>query len=377
MTTLMDSIVVKQAERPAHARPSSAVYSRPQGLPVGKRPASAYNFGGNGGGGSGPAPVPVPASAASTPAGPSSGGPVAGRPTGQLRKSVKPPDGSRFPRDSAPFLTATATERADMAAGVGGTTLPGAQSLQQHHANHLVARAQAAEQKAQRRLLAVAKAREQAAEKAAMVVPASQRKFAWGHERISHALLSKFDQFTARQEDHTRKLLWTIGTDPNFKDHSQRNAIRLTPANFPHVCNRFGIHCEPNQAEQIFEHHGLPKEGCSVSRLSASFIDSKVDTANVVRDQARRMHGDVARPRGAIRPQTPVKQHSPYHHAFFIENAWKAHNGVEPDARPAAGRPLGRSPTKMLFAEPAAAPAPAATAPAPERPAIVPALSLS
>jgi hypothetical protein len=109
-------------------------------------------------------------------------------------------------------------------------------------------------------------------------LPESQKKFAWGSERIAHELVCKFDQFTRRQEvrgaqiaargplahppparspaqlpsrhtahhalpppsslqDHMRKLLWTFGTDPYFEnagegDGHRRSGITVTPANF-------------------------------------------------------------------------------------------------------------------------------------------------
>lgn len=61
-------------------------------------------------------------------------------------------------------------------------------------------------------------------------LPACQAKFAWAPDRIAHELVCKLDQFTHRREDHMRKLLWTIGTDPLFDpaatgDSSNRNSI--------------------------------------------------------------------------------------------------------------------------------------------------------
>ena len=49
------------------------------------------------------------------------------------------------------------------------------------------------------------------------------------------------DQACRLIEDHTRKLLWTFGQDPHFKETGSRQAIRVTPSNFPRVCDRFGI----------------------------------------------------------------------------------------------------------------------------------------
>lgn len=133
------------------------------------------------------------------------------------------------------------------------------------------------------------------------------------------------DSFTARHEDHTRKLLWTFGTDPHFKETGNRNAIRVTPKNFPRVCDRFGIQCDERQAGEIFEQHGLPAHGCSMHKLTSAFIDAPLDTANIVRDQARRMHGDAARPPSVVREHTPKARHDPYRNANVLTAAWAQH----------------------------------------------------
>jgi len=156
-------------------------------------------------------------------------------------------------------------------------------------------------------------------------LPQSQQTFAWGAERISSALLSKFDSFTARHEDHTRKLLWTFGQDPHFKETGSRQAIRVTPSNFPRVCDRFGIRCDEQQARTIFAQHGLPEQGVSMHKLTSKFIDSPLDMANIVRDQARRMHGDAARPPTAVRETTPQPPYRPYKNASVHVNAWAQH----------------------------------------------------
>jgi len=51
-------------------------------------------------------------------------------------------------------------------------------------------------------------------------LPKSQSKFAWGPERIGHELVIKFDQLSRRSDDHTRKLLRAIGTDPYFQGYA-------------------------------------------------------------------------------------------------------------------------------------------------------------
>ena len=98
------------------------------------------------------------------------------------------------------------------------------------------------------------------------------------------------------------------------------------PANFPRVCDRFGIACDETQAREIFARHGLPAEGCSVHKLSSQFIDSTVDTANIAREQARKMHGDAARPPNAVREHTPKALPVPFRDAFLPSRSWAAYN---------------------------------------------------
>jgi len=155
-------------------------------------------------------------------------------------------------------------------------------------------------------------------------MPESQRKFAWGSDRIASSLLNKMDTFTARNEDHTRKLLWTLGANPVFKDDTHRNQIRVTPQNFGKICDRFGIRCDEQQAAEIFQTHGLPMEGCTLHQLTSKFVASKVDLATIVRDQARHMHGDAARPPAALRQRTPIKPPVPHHYAHLASAAWRA-----------------------------------------------------
>ena len=126
----------------------------------------------------------------------------------------------------------------------------------------------------------------------------AQDKFAWNAERIDQLL--KMDTFTARHEDHTRKLLWTLGTDPHFRDAGNRSVAKVTPQNFPHVCDRFGIECDEQQAQQIFKMHRIP-QGRLCAGPHLALIDSPVDTANLVRDQARRMQAWRARRRSCDR----------------------------------------------------------------------------
>ena len=171
----------------------------------------------------------------------------------------------------------------------------------------------------------VALNRAELAKSTAVQVPASQSKFAWGPERIGSELLQKFDSFTARREDHTRKLLWTFGTDPQFKGSDNKASLTVTPQNFPKMTDRFGVACTEQQAESIFRMHGLPTEGCSLQKLTSAFSDSRVDMATIARDQARRMHGDAARPATLTRARSPKAPHRPYALASLPGEAWARH----------------------------------------------------
>lgn len=326
MLSLMAEIVVKEAPppiklRPTQKRPASAVQARPMvtGLP---RPSSACNL-------PGATSTAGAADAANTSV------PVL-RP-GQVPRpfnSMPPPDHSVRPAKGGFFERLTAEEAADRLDGIAGTTLPGAQALQAIREQAYVAAEVAREERAE-----AARARVQAArdERAATQtrVPKSQNKFAWGAERIAEQLLVKMDTFTARDEDHTRKMLWTLGTDPQFKVGS-RNALRMTPQNFPRVADRFGIACTEQQARKIFQMQGLPESGCSLHTLTSKFNSSPVDMANIVRDQARRIHGDAARPAAAVRPRTPKAVVTPFKNAHLTADAW-AHYHAEVGAADAIG----------------------------------------
>lgn len=171
----------------------------------------------------------------------------------------------------------------------------------------------------------------------------SRGDFAWGSDRIAHELATKLDQFTRRPEDAVRKLLWTVGTEHRFEGKS-RNSIAVTPKNLTGLCNRFGLACNDGQArrraharapltahtsaartplppvagtplvphapphggtpfpctprptprrqaEQIFERHRLPRDGCSVQTLSTTLLNPQVDTAQLARAEGRRALG--------------------------------------------------------------------------------------
>ena len=159
-----------------------------------------------------------------------------------------------------------------------------------------------------------------------MEIPESQKKFGWTSNSINTALLTKMDQFTSRHEDQTRKILWTFGTDPHLADapkkgQARSSALKITPDNFPRVCDRFGIKCDKSQGAEIFAKHGLPAEGVSMQKLSSKLIDNPLDMAVVVREQARKIYGDVARPAAAMRnayPTSPRKDRNPYQMSHMI-----------------------------------------------------------
>ena len=236
------------------------------------------------------------------------------------------------------FERLTAQEAADRLAGAAGTTLPGSERLAAFYAAHAAAeRAARAEKAAQK--AAMRDARVAAAEDAKRAQSAfdAKSKFGWGAERISSVLLDKFDQFTARSEDHTRKLLWTLGTDPHFKPPADGQgaaaggapsrpprAVKFTPTNFPRVCERFGVSCDERQAREIFRLHALPEEGVSMQRLTTALVDAPVDTAALVRNQTRKMHGiGLAERLGASDPPRPP--HEPFKVAGICSSAWEQH----------------------------------------------------
>ena len=340
----MAEIVVKVPPKPQPLRPTQRPASAVQSPLVGKagtqlaamRPASASNLAG--------ALMDATAGAGRVAAAAAGAGPgdaaAAGRPSGQFgprRKfgSKAPPDRSVHPFKGGFFERLTPQEAADRLDGIAGTTLPGAAALQEHRERAYVQAELARAEREAASAQDIDRRRAELAEAQQTRVPASQQRFAWGSDRIASALLSKFDSFTARHEDHTRKLIWTFGTDPHFKEPGSRNAIRVTPNNLPKVADRFGIACTTDQAQEIFARHGLPSEGCSMQKLSSAFIDTKVDMANIVRDQARRMHGDAARPASVTRARSPKREHVPHKNAFLPSAAWQSHADGAPSGGPA------------------------------------------
>ena len=171
-----------------------------------------------------------------------------------------------------------------------------------------------------------------------------QNDFRWGSDRIAHELVSKFEQFTRRREDSMRKLLWTFGTDPEFEVREPANApkpknsIAVTPANFPRLCNRFGLECDSRQAAEIFERHKLPSQGCGIAHLSSKLFDSPVDTAQLVRDQSRRPFATETA-RTLPRPRTPIVRKDPFRVAKLPGLTWSEHHARSLPSLPTAPTP--------------------------------------
>ena len=320
MVAIMSEIVVKKPPKPQVLRPTqrpmSAVHAGAAGTveaPSGVRTASAGCLGDGGG------------TAASL--GKTVSEALQAQP-GPRRKfgSQPPPDRSVHLGSSGFFERLNAQEAADKLDGIAGTTLPGAAALQEHRERAYVAAELARAEKAAVSAQIVVQQRSELAKASKAQVPNSQERFAWSSDRVASALLSKFDSFSARREDHTRKLLWTFGTDPHFKEPgTKRGAMQVTPKNFPHVCNRFGIACDERQAQAIFARHGLPADGCSMHKLTSRFMDSPLEMHNVIREQSRTLYGDGVRPTTTARPRTPKQQSMPFKNAFLSSEAWRAH----------------------------------------------------
>ena len=87
------------------------------------------------------------------------------------------------------------------------------------------------------------------------------------------------------------------------------------------MCDRFGIACDTQQAHQIFERHGLPSEGCSMSKLAATMADTPINMSNVGGDLlAKRVPAAVRH-----RQTAPVPLRNPYKTAaVFVQE------GAEP-----------------------------------------------
>ena len=188
MQQLISEIVVKPAPPQARLRPTQGTRpGAPSAAGSHARPAST-----------------MPAAAVAAAAG---GAPPPPSP-GQVPRrfgSTAPVDGSRFPKGGPPdFERLSPDEMRDRLDGTGGTTLPSAEALHAIYQQAAAERAAAKVERMEASRREVESKREAAAQAAATNVPLSQRAFAWGSERIAEALLTKFDQFTARQEVRAR-----------------------------------------------------------------------------------------------------------------------------------------------------------------------------
>lgn len=130
-----------------------------------------------------------------------------------------------------------------------------------------------------------------------------------------------------------------MGPDPRFQTAGSRGRgpVTVTPANLPHLASRFGIACDERQAADIFGRHGLPTNGCSMQRLTSAFSEANVDLANINRNQARRIYGDVVRPPTAMRPRTPLAAgRQSFKAAHVAAGAWSEHHAATAAAAAAA-----------------------------------------
>ena len=161
-------------------------------------------------------------------------------------------------------------------------------------------------------------------------------KFAWSSERIAHELVCKFDQFTRRREDHLNKLMWAVASDPNFDGigcgtKGERHPvaakndanIRVTPANFPRICHRFGLSCSEKESAEIFQRHNLPADGSvnmyTLAKQMRSLSEGK-DTGQMMRECENAIFGSPA-----PRPVTPKVERDPYRWAKLPQASWEEH----------------------------------------------------
>ena len=255
---------------------------------------------------------------------------------GRSRGSQPPPDGSRFPKQTAMFVNLSEDEALDRLAGAAGTTLPSAQTLTAYRDAYYQSKQAETQDALQEAARMNFENRDAAGRAKRMEMPSSQQqKFAWGAERVADALLSKLDTYASRHEDRVRKLLWTFGTDPHMLGQTAEthNQIRLTPANLPRLCDRFGIPCTKEQAGQLFATYGMPADGTALHQLGSKFIESNVDASGVVREQTRRLHGNAARPVHLQRPRTPKQEYVPHRLACLQGDAW-AHRKQQQQQQP-------------------------------------------
>ena len=141
----------------------------------------------------------------------------------------------------------------------------------------------------------------------------------WDSERIAHVLTCKLDEFTKEGKTHTQRLVRAVGeavdADPFERGH--RNEVRMSPATFNRVCNRFNLSCDEAQAREIFQSCNLP-EPCNIYTL----------TKNLTKHHSSRR----AQPRGLIPVASApslglarASQPDPYKLARLTDNAWREH----------------------------------------------------
>ena len=141
--------------------------------------------------------------------------------------------------------------------------------------------------------------------------PKTEAKSKMNSDHIASELVSKFDQFTRRKEDHMRKLLWTFGSDPSFEARKNPNAKEITPQNFHRVCDRFGLECDESTAHEIFAKHNLPSGGCNLYEMSKGLSNAK---------DYKPRHESLIMP--TPKPASPPDT---YKLAKLTDNAWKAY----------------------------------------------------
>ena len=91
------------------------------------------------------------------------------------------------------------------------------------------------------------------------------------------------------------------------------------------MCSRFGLVCKEHEAEQIFNKHGLPLDGCNMYTLATKFLDSKSDTAALV----RKSHKSVLIKNSQ---QANMPKKDPFKLARMPGNAWNEYHLTAPYA---------------------------------------------
>lgn len=113
---------------------------------------------------------------------------------------------------------------------------------------------------------------------------------------------------------------------------------QVTPKNFGLVCNRFGLVCKEEQANEIFEKHNLPKEGCNMYKLTTNFLDST--NAVTYQHLVRKTVGSTLINRKE--PDEPRRPHDPFKLARMPDTAWKQHHKTVAAGSSAVLPPIAR-----------------------------------